>query len=60
MIGNSPSQNDNSHDMPAYLRAEHAAAILRRSEGRVPTETEVRWARRCLIAALDALPMVGV
>lgn len=55
MIGNAPEQNDNRADLPAYLQAEHAAAILKRAQYRAPTETELRWARRCLTNALAAL-----
>jgi len=47
--------NDNGHDMPAYLQAEHAAAILKRAQFRRPSDTEVRWARRYLEDALAAL-----
>jgi hypothetical protein len=34
---------------------EHATAILRRFHDRPPTDTEIRWAKRCLIAALAAV-----
>lgn len=50
-----PGHNDNHHDMPAYLQAEHAAAILKRAQYRHPSDTELRWARRCLEGALAAL-----
>ena len=58
MIGYAVGNNDNSHEIPAYLQAEHAAEILKRAQYRRPTETEVRWARRCLEYALEALPSV--
>ncbi|WP_232494904.1 hypothetical protein [Novosphingobium kaempferiae] len=55
VIGSAREQNDNQADLPAYLQAEHAAAILKRAQYRTPTETEIRWARRCLTNALAAL-----
>jgi hypothetical protein len=55
MTGNDPNQNDNAPAMPAYMQAEHAAAILKRAQYRAPTDTEKRWARRCLEGALAAL-----
>jgi hypothetical protein len=58
VIGDARNSNDNFHDMPAWLQAEHGAAILKRAQFRQPTDGEVRWARRCLENALAALPAV--
>ena len=51
-------QQEDGQDLPAYLRAERAAAILARGQYRALTEDDIEHARGHLEAALAAVDAV--